>query len=108
MHLMRCLFFFVAHFQLVLAPAHIPGKQNVAADHLSRDALALLLSRSSVQSARLDVGGLEERAAFYFPKGLAVSSQKTSDRTPLPASEAMRCKFVSLLASEGLKHRIYD
>ena len=43
MHLMRCLFFFVAHFQLVLAPAHIPGKQNVAADHLSRDALSSFL-----------------------------------------------------------------
>ena len=40
MHLMRCLFFFVAHYQLVLAPAHIPGKQNEAADHLSRDALS--------------------------------------------------------------------
>lgn len=40
MHLMRCLFFFVAHYQLVLLPAHIPGKENVAADHLSRDALS--------------------------------------------------------------------
>jgi hypothetical protein len=36
---MRCLFFFVAYYQLVLAPAHIPGNQNEAADHLSRDAL---------------------------------------------------------------------
>ena len=40
MHLMRCLFFFVAHYQLMLSPAHIPGKLNVAADHLSRGALS--------------------------------------------------------------------
>ena len=40
MHLMRCLFFFVAHHQLVLSPTHIPGKQNEAADHLSRNALS--------------------------------------------------------------------
>ena len=43
MHLMRCLFFFVAYYQLVLAPAHIPGKQNVAANHISRDDLSSFL-----------------------------------------------------------------
>ena len=36
-HLMRCLFFFVAHYQLVLSPLHILGKQNEEADRLSRD-----------------------------------------------------------------------
>ena len=39
-HLRRCLFFFTARYQLILAPVHIPGKLNVAADHLSRDALS--------------------------------------------------------------------
>ena len=62
---------------------------------------------------------MEEHVAFYFTKGLAVSSQRTyksgenrylrfcrsGDWTPLPVSEAMLCKFVSLVASEGLKHR---
>ena len=62
---------------------------------------------------------MEERAAFYFTKGLADSSQKTyksgenrylrfcqsANWTPLPAPEATLCKFVSFLASEGLKHR---
>ena len=43
MHLMRCLFFFTARYQIVLAPAHIPGKLNVAADYLSRDALSSFL-----------------------------------------------------------------
>ena len=43
MHLMRCLFFFTAVYQLVLAPQHLPGKDNAAADHLSRDALSSFL-----------------------------------------------------------------
>ena len=43
MHLMRCLFFFTARYQIVLAPEHIPGKLNAAADSLSRDALPSFL-----------------------------------------------------------------
>ena len=43
MHLMQCLFFFMARFQVVLQPAHIPGKQNEAADHLSKEALSSFL-----------------------------------------------------------------
>ena len=95
MHLMRCLFFFVAHYQLVLLPAHIPGKENVVADHLSRGALSSFFqlvpgARKDPKSSRcrahggsgdstagLDVGSLESRATYYFAKGLAGSSQKT-------------------------------
>ena len=134
MHDARCLFFFTARYQLILAPVHILGKLNVAADQ----GCPLLLfpadsgrkrganpSRgrsdggSGDRSARLDVGELEERAAFYFTKGLADSSQKTyksgenrylrfcqsANWTPLPAAEATLCKFVLFLASDGLKHR---
>ena len=43
MHLMRCLFFFTAHHQLCLAPEHLPGRLNTAADSLSRDNLSLFL-----------------------------------------------------------------
>ena len=43
MHLMRCLFFFTASHQLLLLPHHLPGRENTAADHLSRDALPLFL-----------------------------------------------------------------
>ena len=43
MHLMRCLFLFTACHQLVLLPKHLPAKENVAADHLSRDALSRFL-----------------------------------------------------------------
>ena len=40
MHLMRCLFFFTARYQLILLPKHLLGRENLAADHLSRDALS--------------------------------------------------------------------
>ena len=37
MHLMRSLFFFTAHHNIVLASRHIPGQNNGAADALSRN-----------------------------------------------------------------------
>ena len=43
MHLLRCLSFFVAHYQLYLDPVHLPGRCNEAADALSRDNLPLFL-----------------------------------------------------------------
>ncbi len=38
-HLLRCLFFFEAHYKFEHKSAHIPGKLNVAADALSRNRL---------------------------------------------------------------------
>lgn len=37
MHMLRCLFFFEAHFNFDHTATHIPGKDNVAADALSRN-----------------------------------------------------------------------
>ena len=39
MHLLRYLFFTV-RYQLMLLPKRLPSRENVAADHLSRDALS--------------------------------------------------------------------
>ena len=50
MHLMRCLSFFLAEFNIVLVGQHIPGSQNGAADALSRDRLPLF--RTQVPEAR--------------------------------------------------------
>ena len=33
-HLMRCLFFFLAQYNMLILAEHIPGKDNVAADSL--------------------------------------------------------------------------
>ena len=88
MHLMRCLFFFTVRYQLILLPKHLPGRENLAADHLSRDALSfrqvvphakveptLLPESRRVTASRLDIGELERCVAFFFSHGLA--SQKT-------------------------------
>ena len=40
MHLMRCLSFFLAHFNVFIFAEHLPGRQNQAADSLSRDDVA--------------------------------------------------------------------
>ena len=44
MHLVRCLFFFSAHFHFRVITKHIPGKQNILADALSLDRLSLFHS----------------------------------------------------------------
>ena len=63
MQLMRCLHFFAAHYQLRVTATHIPGKDNVAADALSRDNLSQFFSvvpqcqarPSPIPSALLDM-----------------------------------------------------
>ena len=42
MHLLRCLFFIKAYYQLSLKVIHIPGKRNVVADAISRDSLSVI------------------------------------------------------------------
>ena len=37
MHLIHCLTFFLSHINIILFAEHLPGKDNVAADALSRD-----------------------------------------------------------------------
>ena len=46
MHLLRCLFFFEAHYQFYIVAVHVPGKDNVLADDLSRDHLSSFLSKA--------------------------------------------------------------
>ena len=44
MHVMRSLFFIVAHYQISLRACHVPGAQNEIADAISRDNLSLFFS----------------------------------------------------------------
>ena len=44
MHLMRSLFFIVAHYQTSLRACHVPGAQNGIADAISRNNLSLFFS----------------------------------------------------------------
>ena len=45
MHLMRCLFFVLAHYNMSIIGQHIPGVENRAADALSRNDAHLFLSQ---------------------------------------------------------------
>ena len=44
MHLLRVLWFFIAHYDIELLPKHIPGVANCSADHLSRDNIKCFFS----------------------------------------------------------------
>ena len=46
MHLLRCLFFLEAHYQFHIVAVHVPGKDNVWADDLSRDRHLSFLSKA--------------------------------------------------------------
>ena len=44
MHLLRCLFFIKAHFQIEVKVSHIPGAENVQAGAISCDLLSVFFS----------------------------------------------------------------
>ena len=44
MHLLRSLWFFVAHFNMHMSAVHVPGTTNYTADCLTRDNMLLLFS----------------------------------------------------------------
>ena len=51
MHLLRVLWFFVAHYDIELIPKHIPGIVNCTADHLSRHNMQCFFSLNPQASA---------------------------------------------------------
>ena len=51
MHLLRVLWFFIAHYDIELIPKHIPGVSNCTADHLSRNNMQCFFSLNPQASA---------------------------------------------------------
>ncbi len=117
MHLLRCLFFFVAAFDIKLwyfLPGTGPVGQASSRRHLARD-----VGGPGNQTPRLDVAKLDRAAQTYFSKGLADSTQRTygsgqrrylrfcreSGVQAVPASERSCCLFATHLAEEGLTHK---
>ena len=49
MHLLRCLFFFAAHYRFRISAQHIPGADNVRADALSRGRISHFFSISQAE-----------------------------------------------------------
>ena len=124
MHLMRCLFFIVANYQILLMACHIPGAQNGAADVISRDNLPRFFSLLQVANptptpvpdllvallVTEDIDSLVPVVQELFSAGMAASSMKVY-RTghnryahfcerysilPFPTSEDKLSQFVAL------------
>ena len=95
MHLMRCLFFFTAHYpDAINASAPARERQHCCGSPVTRCSLLLYAggphrsastnrvagrtnASASDTETRLDVSRLESRTLFYFAHGLASSTQRT-------------------------------
>ena len=95
MHLLRCLFFFEAHFKFEQVAQHVPGKMNTAADAISRNRSSefhsmypqaqqcpssiphLLLTMVLRPDSDLDISKLEGDVLTYFARGLSPSTMRT-------------------------------
>ena len=98
MHLLRCLFFYEAHYQFSVVAVHLAGRDNELAD-LSRDRHISFLSKAlhmdqapssspppppppqaptpTTRTGQLDVSSLDLQVHFYFHRGLADSTHRT-------------------------------
>ena len=85
MHLMRCLFFFTAIHQLFIVPQHVPGKENTAADRLSRDALSSFLQLVPTANPRpTDLPGALMQALVFQTPDWTTPTWRAAFRSILP------------------------
>ena len=78
MHLLRCLFFFEAHFGFEHRASYIPGPENRLADALSRDRVNMFLSLSP-QAARLPEAVPTPLSVMLLDLSLTWTSQRWKD-----------------------------
>ncbi len=71
-HLLRCLFFIRAHFQIEVLTVHVPGVENSLADAISRDHLQTLF---------LQVPGAVARRAIIPANLLSLLVERQPDWT---------------------------
>jgi hypothetical protein len=129
MRLVRCLFFVEAWFRFELVATHLPGRENMLADDLSRNRLSDFLSkaqspdprptvmRAALGTRRLDISSLDQALLQYCDSGIADSTRRTYRSgvnrflpfcfafgvpAPFPVSETLLCYFVTALAREGI------
>ena len=74
MHLLRCLWFFVAHFNIQVTATHLPGALNVTADHLSR---------GNLTQAFISTPTLSQQSNSIPPSAVKLVSPKQLDWTSL-------------------------
>ena len=74
MHLLRCLWFFVVHFNIQVTATHLPGTLNVTADHLSR---------GNLTQAFISTPTLSQQSTSIPPSAVKLVSPKQLDWTSL-------------------------
>ena len=117
MHLIQCLTFILARFQLMLSAVHfslcIPTGR--AASDGDSNSTGRIAARSTL---RLDLDTVDQDVEHYFSRGLATTTHKTYQAgqryylefceqvtvSPLPASESTLRRFVTVLANNGIAH----
>ena len=127
MHLVRCLFFLEGWYDFELVAAHLPGRENMLADDLSRNRLSAFLSKVQSPDPQPTALPLELAEMLLDPTGwtsprwtrrfcaiasrlhvqnLSVRSEPISYMfgvsAPFPVSEALLCYFVTSLVREGV------
>ena len=93
MHLLRCLWFFVAYYDIDITSAHTAGIANTTADHISRNNLSSFFSKStgtttphitatittedhSTTGTGLDIRDLQAAVQSYYFNGIAPSTRQ--------------------------------
>lgn len=84
MHLMRSLFFFLAHHKVVLSAEHLPGVMNGAADALSRDNEKLFHTQ---------VPNAQDRATYIHPDLIRALVLQRPDWTSRSWTELLKSIF---------------
>ena len=74
MHLLWCLWFFVAHFNIQVTATHLPGALNVTVDHLSR---------GNLTQAFISTPTLSQQSTSIPPSAVKLVSPKQLDWTSL-------------------------
>ena len=131
MHTVHCLFFITEHHHLSLEVVHLPGKNNVAADVLSRNNYPLFFQVSP--GARPDPSPIPSQTlrplvqdwtlinwkglfvactggAYHLPLRGHTSQGRNAIWTPagtspLPVEEHTHCQLVAFLRTENFQHQ---
>ena len=92
-HLLRCLWFFVSHYDIDITIVHVAGVTNCTADHLSRHHMSLFFSQFTggyrpyhtpsssqgycgITEPGLDFSKLQATTQHYYSQGLAPLTHK--------------------------------
>ena len=128
MHLLRCLWFFVAYYDITIIAKHIPAVANSSADHLSRCHMSLFFcsnpqadpAPAQLPTALLSIISTPDMdwtsaafgrqftsiisTAWYHPPARSTTQDNSVNSAPVPTTEATLLLFLAFLAKDGLAY----